>query len=509
MAKIVIIDEKGKLFGLINLLDLIVIISLLVLLYLGSSAYLALKTSTPQLVDFSPKRINNEKANSVTLVLKNDRRIGSAKVTMIPHRFEGERLQPRTSIVKAKRNEITVSIPAGAAAGNYLFELELVVFDALNRQSTHVLNFSKPLVIEQEKELVIEQEKEVDLYPWPIEVDVLFPGDSSIIKKQIKTGDTMEDSHGRLIAEVLSVRSSRSSDTLNLAGKPWKQEEIPDQRGLTARLRLQPEILENRLAFQGNTIGAGQQIKFNTGSTALEGYIIGKAEVKYQKINKGQEVLADVLMLGVRQENINIIKPNYTQIDHSGAVWAEIIEVTEEESRIRESYRNVEVRMLLNCYIHNRRFYCQKVLIEPGAILNFTLKRQTVTGLVQKIFYPQWIKVVVEFKNVTPEIAELLRGGIREEVSGRSATMSIEKIISSHPSYSYNPILSMEGPPVDGKRTFLGHPENRDIKCLMNIKAIRAGKKVYYNKEQLMISSSIVFQTSTWRCGGEIIQFLF
>ena len=36
MAKKVIIDEKGKLFGLINLLDLIVLISLLVLVYLGS-----------------------------------------------------------------------------------------------------------------------------------------------------------------------------------------------------------------------------------------------------------------------------------------------------------------------------------------------------------------------------------------------------------------------------------------------------------------------------------------
>ena len=384
MAKIVIIDEKGKLFGLINLLDLIVLIALLVLLFLGSSAYLALKTSDPQIVNFSPKRINNEKANNVTLVLKNDRRIGSAKVTMIPHRFAGERIQPRTSVVKAKRNEITVSIPAGVPSGNYLFELELVVLDALNRQSTNVLNFTQPLVIEQKKEVV---QKASDLYPWSIEVDVLFPGDSAILQQQLKVEDTMADGHGRLIAEVLAIRPSRSSDTLNLAGKPWRKEEIPYKGGLTARLRLQPEILQNQLAFQGKAISAGQQIKFNIESTSLAGYVTGKGDLKYQKVTKGWEVLAEVLMLGVNQGNAGIIRPKYTQTDGSGVVWAEIIEVTEEESQIKESYRNVAVQMFLDCSIRQGRLCCQNVLIEPGAFLNFPLKNQTVTGIVKRIFY--------------------------------------------------------------------------------------------------------------------------
>ena len=355
MAKIVIIDEKGKLFGLINLLDLIVLIALLVLLYLGSSAYLALKTSVPQIVDFSPKQINNQTANSVTLVLKNDRRIGSARVTMIPHRFEGERIQLATSIVKAKRNEIKVSIPAGVPSGNYLFELELVVFDALNRQSTNVLNFTQPLVIEQ-KQVVVQ--KAADLYPWSIEVDVLFPGDSAIVKKQIKPGDTMADGQGRPIAEVLSIRAARSSDTLSLAGKPWRNGEIPYKGGVTARLRLQLEILKNQLAFQGNTISAGQQIKFSTESTALTGYVTGKGDLKYQKVAKEWEVLAEVLMLGVNQGNTGIIKLNYTQTDGSGVVWAEIVEVTEEGSRMKESYRNVAVQMFLNCSIRKGRLYC-------------------------------------------------------------------------------------------------------------------------------------------------------
>jgi len=111
MSKLVFIDEKGKLFGLINLLDLIVLFSVLVLLYLGSSAYLALKTSVPEIVDFSPRQIGNEKVYNVILTLKNNRRIGSAKVTMIPHGFVGEKIYPATFFEKRKRNELKVQYP--------------------------------------------------------------------------------------------------------------------------------------------------------------------------------------------------------------------------------------------------------------------------------------------------------------------------------------------------------------------------------------------------------------
>ena len=504
MSKLVFIDEKGKLFGLINLLDLIVLFSVLVLLYLGSSAYLALKTSVPEIVDFSPRQINNEKASKVILILKNNRRIGSAKFTMIPHGFVGERIHPSTSFDKRKRNEVTVSIPAGISPGNYLFELELVVLDVLNRQSLNVIHFANPIAIEQKKG------EEVGLYyPWPIEVDVLLPGDSAIIRKQLEVGDTMADSRGRLIAEVLSIRPSRSSDTLNLTGKAWRKREVLYEGAITARMRLQPEILDNQLAFQGKIISAGERLKFNTDSLSLDGYIIGKGDVKYQKIDKGWEVLAEVVMLGITKENVTMLKPKFTQIDESGNIWAEVLEVTQEESQSKNSLKNVVVRVFLNCDNREGKLYCQDRLIEPGAFLNFSLKNQAVTGLMRKIFSPAWIRVMVEFKNVTPEVAPLLRGGVKEEGTGQEVTMSIEKIISSHPSYSYHPTYPLAGPFEDGKRTYIGHPENRDIKCLLRIKAIRVGKRVYYNKKQLLINSPIIFQTSTWRLNGEITQFTF
>ncbi len=500
MSKIAIIDEKGKLFGLINLLDLIVLFSLLVLLYLGSSAYLALKTSVPQIVDFSPKQINNEKASKVILILKNDRRIGSAKVTMIPYGFAGERIHPSTSFDKRKRTEVTVSIPAGVSPGNYLVELELVVLDVLNRQLSHVVHFSEPIAIEQ---------KAVELYyPWPIEVDVLLPGDSAIIRKQLKVGDTMADSRGMLIAEVISIRPSRSSDTLNLTGKPWWKKGVPDKGAITARMRLQPEILDNQLAFQGKIISAGERLLFNTDSLSLDGYIIGKGDVKYQKTDKGWEVLAEVVMLGITKENATMLKPKFTQIDESGNIWAEVLELTQEESQIKGSYKNIVVRMFLNCDSRKGKLYCQNVLIEPGALLNFSLKGQTVTGLVRKIFPPVWVKVIVEFRNVTPEVAAYLRGGVKEEILGRVATMSIEEVISRRPSRYYHPTYPLSGPIRDGIRTFAAHPVNRDVKCRMKMKGFRVGKRIFYNRVQLFLDSPIVFETSTWKLNGVISQFI-
>ena len=501
MSKIAIIDEKGKLFGLINLLDLIVLFSLLVLLYLGSSAYLALKTSVPQIVDFSPKQINNEKASKVILILKNDRRIGSAKVTMIPYGFAGERIHPSTSFDKRKRNEVTVSIPAGVSPGNYLVELELAVLDVLNRQLSHVVHFSEPIVIKGE---------EVALYyPWPIEVDVLLPGDSAIIRKQLKVGDTMVDSRGMLIAEVLSIRPSRSSDTLNLTGKAWRKREVLYEGAITARMRLQPEILDNQLAFQGKTISAGERLKFNTDSLSLDGYIIGKGDVKYQKTDKGWEVLAEVVMLGITKENATMLKPKFTQIDESGNIWAEVLELTQEESQIKGSYKNIVVRMFLNCDSHQKRIYCQNVLIEPGALLNFKLGQQQVIGIIRQVTNPDWIKVIVELHNVTPEVEAYLRRGVKEEVTGREVTMEIEKIVSKQPSINYQPnYYSIGGPIQEGKRTYVAHPENKDVKCRMKMKGFRVDKRIFYNRVQLFLDSPIVFETSIWKLNGVISQFI-
>jgi len=493
MAKTVIIDEKGKLFGLINLLDLIVLIALLVLVYLGSSAYLALKTSDPQLVDFSPKQINNEKANKVTLVLKNDRIIGSAKITMIPHGFAGAKIQLPTTFDKRNRNQVTVVVPADAAPGSYLFELELAVSDVLNRQSSNLLRLATPIAVMQ---------KVGRPYPWPVEVDVFFPGDSTVISKQLKAGDRMSDSHGRQIAEILSIRPSKPSDILNL-------EEAPDKGGITARVSLQPEILEKQLAFQGKAIDTGQQIKFNTESAAVAGYITGRGEVKYQKVDKGGEVLAEVVMMGITKENAGLLKPKAVQIDESGNVWAEFLELTQEESLTKGPFRNTVARMFLNCDNREGGLYCQDRLIEPGAFLAFSLKNQAVTGLVRKIYRPAWIRVMVEFQNVTPEIAPLLRGGVKEEGTGQEVTMSIDKVISSRSSYNYQRPYPLLGPIEDGKRTFIGHPENRDIECQLRIKAIRTGKRIYYNKERLLINSPIIFQTSTWSSGGQITRFIF
>lgn len=500
MSKLVFIDEKGKLFGLINLLDLIVLFSVLVLLYLGSSAYLALKTSVPEIVNFSPRQIGNEKVSKVILILKNDRRIGSAKFTMIPHGFAGERIHPPASFDKRKRNEVTVSIPAGLAPGNYLFELELVVLDVLNRQLSHVVHFSEPIAIEQ---------KAVGLYyPWPIEVDVLVPGDSAIIRKQLKVGDTMADSRGRQIAKVISIRPSRSSDTLNLTGKPWWKKGIPDKGAITARVRLQPEILDNQLAFQGKIISAGERLKFNTDSLSLDGYIIGKGDVKYQKTDKGWEVLAEVVMLGITKENAKMLKPKFTQIDESGNIWAEVLEVTQEESQFKNSLKNVVVRVFLNCISHQGRIYCQNVLIEPGAFLIFNLGKQKVSGIIRQVTNPGWISVIVAFDNLTPNIFKLLRSGVREEVEGKKATMEIVRVVSSQPSVAYHPTWGIGGPIKDGIRSIAAHPQNRDVKCKLKINAYRIRNRIYYNRSQLLLNSSIVFETSTWKLNGVISQFI-
>ncbi len=501
MSKLVFIDEKGKLFGLINLLDLIVLFSVLVLLYLGSSAYLALKTSVPEIVNFSPRQIGNEKASKVILILKNDRRIGSAKFTMIPHGFAGERIHPPASFDKRKRNEVTVSIPAGLAPGNYLFELELVVLDVLNRQLSHVVHFSEPIAIEQ---------KAVGLYyPWPIEVDVLVPGDSAIIRKQLKVGDTMADSRGRQIAKVISIRPSRSSDTLNLTGKPWRKREVLYEGAITARMRLQPEILDNQLAFQGKIIGAGERLKFNTDSLSLDGYIIGKGDVKFQKIDKGWEVLAEVVMLGITKENVTMLKPKFTQIDESGNIWAEVLEVTQEESQFKNSLKNVVVRVFLNYDNREGKLYCQDRLIEPGTLLNFKLGKQQVTGIIRKIVRPEWISLIVTFNNLTPNIFGLLRSGVQEEVEGKEATMEIIRVVSSELSIAYNPpTWGIGGPIRDGIRTFAAHPVNRDVRCRMKIKVYRPGKRIYYNRSQLLLNSPIKFETFLLQINGQITQFI-
>jgi len=510
MAKIFFIDEKGRLFGLINLLDLIVLLSLLIILYLGLSAYLALKSGVPQIVDFSPKQIANDKVNNITLVLKNDRRIGSTKVTMIPHDFVGERILPPTSFEKRTRNEITVSVPAGVPSGNYLFELELVIHDVINRQSLHVISLDKPIKIEQKQAVeVVETKPGYPLYPWPVEVDVLFPLNAGNKNELLKAEDRMVDTHDRVIAEIISIRASRSSDTLNLTGKPGWQGKSSFKGSKTARMRLIPEIVQNRLTFQGKLIAAGEQFNFQKDNAVLEGYIIGKGSVNFQRIGRSLEVLAEIVLLGIQKQHANFLKPKSVQIDDSGQAWAEILEITNRESKIKDSQKNLVVRMFINCFYRKGRLFCQNVLVEQGAVLNFTFGNQQVSGFIRKITYPEWINVEVQLNNVTPDQVLLLRKGVQEEVEGREATIEIEKIVSEQPSINYiNPYYSLGGLGPEGKRTWLPHPSNKDIKCRFKIKGFRVGKRIFYNRTQLFLDSPIIFETSTWKLSGVLSQFI-
>jgi len=383
-----LIDEKGRLFGLINLLDLIVLAVLLILIYLGISSYIALKVGVPKLLDFSPKEIYSDKGGALVINLRNERFISSAYVRLIPQNFTGETKQFQTFPDKREKEKIIVPIPPGLTPGKYTVEVQIGTLDVFRRQSIYETGLSETfLTVTQERPVV-----KIMPYPWAVDVDVFFPSVREAGAVRVRAGDEFSDSSGQIITQAMTVRESESEDTLSLSRLPFWKGAVPYLGGQTVRLRANLQKIDQNIVLQYSELKTGSPLKLRIKNREKTGYILGRVAIEPPK--KYQEREMGVMLLGLERSQMGLITPGAAEVDDSGRVMAQVIQVFDESQLLMNNTPytpvwpplsnrdlvNLTVRMRLLCEPREDKLFYRNVAIEPRKLVTFVLNGQKVAG---------------------------------------------------------------------------------------------------------------------------------
>ncbi|MFH1071061.1 MAG: DUF4330 family protein, partial [Candidatus Glassbacteria bacterium] len=141
------IDDKGRIFGLINLLDLLVLAVLAVMLYLGISTFIALKQPPLAALGITPSQIEAGKPAPAVIQLDNKRIIQGAELLLIPESFSGSTTILAGQITPGELKNIDFTIPGDLQPGRYRLELQALVMDVLRRKSTSRVSVPGPFLV--------------------------------------------------------------------------------------------------------------------------------------------------------------------------------------------------------------------------------------------------------------------------------------------------------------------------------------------------------------------------
>ena len=270
-----IIDEKGRLFGLINLLDLILLIGVVILLYLGATIYLIYRQPVLTMKGITPKQIEVGQSQLCTLSLANERVLKAARIRLIPKDFQGGmvQLEGQADHRGVTRDVVTFTVPPEVQPGQYQIELEVVTMDIFTREALYTTRSDEQiLTVNPKPPSPPPKVEERGKYFWPMELEVFFPPEQKAATAGLRPGAEVAGLSGGFTASVLSVRGSRSTDTLSLTGKPWWDTAISYRGGRVARMRAEVDFVDLP-SFQQKVLSSGGQLDMNYGEQDITGYL--------------------------------------------------------------------------------------------------------------------------------------------------------------------------------------------------------------------------------------------
>ncbi|MBN2288468.1 MAG: hypothetical protein JXQ83_03980 [Candidatus Glassbacteria bacterium] len=431
-----IIDEKGRLFGLINLLDLVLLIGAVILLYLGVSVWLIYRQPLLVMKDISPRQLEAGETPTATLSLVNEKRLTSARVRLIPKDSQGQAIELNGTTNKRVRDIVLFDVPAGLQPGQYTLELEAETEDLLyrrkqytTRQNEQVLTVkAKPATPAPPAPPAPPKVWDRGKYFWPMELEMFFPPDQWAAAG-LSPGMDLADPAGGFNARVLSVRESRSRDTLNLADKSLWQESIPYRGGRVAWMLVQVDFVDLP-SFCQQVLRPGGQLGFRRGERTFNGYLLGMVAVEPELPDNLVRWEVEVVMLSLDDTQRQVLAPNVMQIDPaSGLVMAEIVQVYQGQGipwrkvvQPREPNKmapgsnpvNTVARMKLLCELKDGWLFYGGILLEADVPLSFVLGGQKMVGTVQNIrqqLIPLEFNVI--FPMIPKRLAEQLEKGMQ------------------------------------------------------------------------------------------------
>jgi len=398
-----IIDEKGRLFGRINIIDFLAalfLVGLLPMFYFGHKIF----TAKPKIVaiEYSSYdivmlcKLIKVEPNTVKLISVGDKEYAPEGV--IGEIISVEEVAPYSvelntgageSVIKEDQNYKTVvaRIKLRVSLKNseiYYKDKKFYIGSPLDFKTD---KYSATIIPISESEYFTE--KDLDLYI------VLKDVDSNLLPL-IGLGDKEIEPSGKAIAEILSIgKVENNSFTFNLGSNTFLRAEDALRKQVTVKMRLRCQIGQNdQVYFKGKKIGYSLPIEFNTEKYRIKGIVTQTFEMPL-RASKETWVSIQVKFTGVIPEVSNLIKEGDSAANIAGDISGKLTRIiSNKQSEILSMqgaelitvkhpfYKDVLVWLDILCLEVNGNYYFNNLLIKIGNTFNFTTNLYNISGTI-------------------------------------------------------------------------------------------------------------------------------
>ncbi len=524
-----LIDEKGKLFGKINIIDFMVILFLFCMLpafYFGYKilnrgaavpvevektsidVYAAFKNLTPEaaeLISIGDKEIDDG-GNVIGEILA---------VNRIEPNFIEIVLGEGNTIVKedAQKKQVTVKMNlVGRLDGNDIFYKE----NKIKIGSTIDFKTDK---YEAKGIIALEVSRTAEVSKAgfnAMNLSLLFKNLSPEIANLISVGDFEADKSGNTIAKVLTVgRPEPYSYKVDLGGGNYITRTDPQKKQLLTKVEIMGRIEGNAFYFRDKRIALDSEIEFNTNKYDIKGIVI-KEPVSVKPSVK-LPINVDFLFKNLSPEIANLISVGDFEADKSGNTIAKVLTVGRPEpysykvdlgggnyiTRTDPQKKQLLTKVEIMGRIEGNAFYFKDKRIALDSIIEFDTNKYKIEGVVSKEpasvkrVDKKWVALKVKFTNLMPELAVLINEGDEERELSGELVAKVTSILSNEAA----DVVIQQG----GGMEVVKHPINKDVILSIEALCTRAQKGLLFRESRIKVGNNLSLQTEKYDIEGIII----
>lgn len=389
-----IIDEKGKIFGKINVIDFLVILFLLVLMpvfYFGYKILTKRPTVEAPEREFIEIEINCRliklKPELLTMISVGEKELdenGQVAGEIIslgqskPYRYEFDIGEQK--IIKKhpalKQIESKLKLRAEAKEGKLYYKDREIKVGSLLEFKTD--NFTLTAIPYEEGK---EEERIINLYVTLIDLD-------QELLKDISVGDKETDENDNTIAEILSLdKVEDSSLKFDLGRGSVVKEEEGTKKQISVRMKLKCQVKDgSQLYFKGEKVEYNSPIEFKTDKYEITGLVTLKEKwLKLQvKFTKVVPEVAKVIQKGDIEKDVfertigkigSILSNKPTLVDT----------ITDQGKYITLNhpfYRDIVVSIDAQCMEKEGAYYYKDSMAKMGNEIVFNATSYSITGMI-------------------------------------------------------------------------------------------------------------------------------
>lgn len=531
-----ILDEKGRLFGKINLIDFLVIILLVLsvpMLYFGYT--ILIKKPTPEVkhvgefveieLDCRFEKVKPEALKHISVGDRELNEFGQV-VGKIMSLGQTESYNYSLSLGGAqkvihedptlKQIEARLRLKAEVAPDNQIYYNDMLITSGKYfRFKTDKYNIAATPIKKEVVELKGSEDETIDLSFVSLELDCLLIKVEPDTLEKISIGDRETDKDDKVIGRIVSLGRPLPYQywfDLGQGQKILKKDPILKQ--IEAKLKLITGIKGNETYYKDTILKLALPFEFTTDNYRLTVIPVKKIIVRLEE----REVDLYVTLKDLDEEALKEVAVGDKELGENDETIAEILSLGKIESSLLEFNlgggnfvmgedsvkKQISTKMRLKCQVRDgRQLFFKGRKVERDEPVEFQMGKYKAIGMVAKTFEitppikEKWLSLRVRLAGLAPEIANVIQKGDREKDVFDKTVGRIASVISNNPSQ----VLTIK----QNEFVMLSHPYQKDMLLSLEVLCIEKEGIYYFKNYPVKMGNNISFSTDIYAVSGEII----